>query len=244
MTNKKKGTEIQSFLFCRKKWTISKAKKWLKDHDYKVPEVDPTKNYYRFRQGPPFHYKKGTFRTIELGASENGIQAVIAVPRRKAKEKPSKKNPGSKKSRIPALLADLADARSVELEGGETIRFPLSKRFAMCGNSKGDEIWILSRKGSKKVSASDTSTEKLFEKFTGYEADDFGSLVQFSPVSLKRIGRAMSIVYRSDKFSKTPHDYIHAFKNYPTVSVDNTKRPKIVVLRGGKISITAEGIKG
>ena len=161
--------------------------------------------------------------------------------------RPKRKNPEIKplrKSRIPALMVDLADARSIILEDNTELKFALKERFALCASKKGDELWILSRQGGKKVSTQDQQAETLFEKFTGFEAADAGNLVIMPDVLLKRIGRAKAIVYRSDKFSTTDNDYIHAFTKYPTVSVDNEKRPKMVALRGGKITVTAEGIKG
>jgi len=250
---KKGSTDVQSLLFEKGKWSITSASKWLIDHGYKAPNAESSGEYHRFRQHPPFQYQKGTFRTIVFGAARNGIKAVIAVPRkekvnttRSKSKNPTVKKGGKdvKKSRIPALLVDLADARSIELEDGRELRFRLSGGFALCANKKGDEIWIISRKGGKRVATQDDRAEQLFEKFTGFEAEDTGSLVQLPGLSLERIGRAMSIIYRSDKFSTNPSDYIHAFKTYPTVSVDNVNRPRIVALRGGRIKVTAEGITG
>lgn len=244
---KKGSTDVQTLLFDKGKWSVTTASKWLRDHGYKVSKAESSGEYLRFRQHPPFQYKKGTFRTITFGAARNGIKAVIAVPRKE----PSKKNPTVKKggktvkkSRIPALLVDLADVRAIELEDGRELKFRLSGGFALCSNKKGDELWIMSRKGGKRVATQDDRAENLFEKFTGFEAEDTGALVQLPALSLERIGRAMSIIYRSDKFSTKPSDYIHAFKQYPTVSVDNVNRPRIVALRGGRIKVTAEGITG
>lgn len=246
----KTSTEVQSLLFDKSKWTPAGARKWLADHGYKVPAVDTTADYHRFRQFPPFQYKKGTFRTIQFGAARNGIKAVIAVPRQNKSNanptpKRTKKTTG-RVSRIPALLVDIADARAVELEDGSTLRFALKDRYALCCNRKGDEIWIMSRKRSKRVSAEgqDANAERLYERFTGYEADEVGNLVQFPPITLERVGRAISVKYRSDKFSRNSHDYLHPFKFYPTVSVDRKKNPRVIALRGGKIQVTTEGIKG
>lgn len=245
-----KSTDVQSVLFDKSKWTIGSAAKWLRDHNHSVPKAESSGDYFRFRQHPPFQYQKGTFRTIDFGAKRNGIKAVIAVPK-DSKPKSNPKNPTVKKggktvkkSRIPALLVDLADARAIELEDGRELRFRLSGGFAMCSNKKGDELWILSRRGGKQVATEDDRAEKLFETFTGFEAEDTGALVQLPGLSLERIGRAMSIIYRSDKFGTKAKDYIHAFKQYPTVSVDNPNRPRIVALRGGRIKVTAEGITG
>ena len=168
----------------------------------------------------------------------------FSEPKRKNPAKTSRANQGPKTSRIPSLLADLATCRSLELEDGTEVKFPIAGDFAMCASPKGDELWILSRKGAKRVRAEDRDTEMLFEKFSGFEADDTGALIMLPNLVLKRIGRVKAIVYRSDKFSNKEHDYIHAFKQYPTVSVDNKNRPKIVAIRGGRIRVTAEGIIG
>lgn len=149
-----------------------------------------------------------------------------------------------KPSRLPSTLVDIADAREIELEDGIRLKFPLSGRFALCSSKNGQELWIVSRKGSRKVAAEDKDGAKLFERFTGFEAQDTGSVVRSPKVSMQRIGRAVSIVYRSDKWEGKNHDYIHLFKTPPTVSVDKKNRPSIVALRGGKIRVKAEGITG
>jgi hypothetical protein len=149
---------------------------------------------------------------------------------------------------MPTMLVDIATALSIDLEGGEELKFPIRGDFALCSNGSGSELWIVSRKGSKKIDTSDVDShaEKLYETFTGFEHDSIGNLVHVRPREFTKIGRAMSIVYRSDKFSKPgkTSDYIHSFRKYPSVSVDDPKRPKIVALRGGQIKIKKEGITG
>lgn len=240
-------------LFDRRRWTVTDAKKWLRDHDYKVPTVDSTEEYHRFRQRPPFHFQKGTFRTISFGRASEGIKAVIAVPRSSSSSSRTssrtKKNPTptvrKRRSRIPGQLVDLAWAREIELEDGSKLKFPLSGKFALCSNGKGDELWIISKNRSRNIDTQDGEKyQKLFEKFTGFESDDIGTLVTPPSAQLTRVGRAKSIVYRSDKFSRSDHDYIHPFKAPPIVSVDNRRSPKICAIRGGRIRVTAEGITG
>jgi len=253
MANFSKSTEVQTFLFDRQKWTITAARKWLKDHGKKVPKVDTTAEYHRFRQSPPFHFQKGTFRTISIGSKSKGIKAVIAVPRLTTNPTPktTRRNPPNRKGAspwLPAVLVDLADPISIDLEDGRQLKFHRSGKFAMCSNRSGTEIWILSRQDSKKVKATDEQAETLFEKFTGFEHDQDNNalMVQVAPKKMTRISRAMNIVYRSDKFD-TPgktSDYIHPFKTYPTVSVDNENNPMIVALRGGQIKVKKEGITG
>lgn len=251
MARFKRATEVQTFLFDKTKWTVTAAKRWLKDHNKKVPAVDTTADYHRFRQSPPFNFVKGTFRTITIGAKSKGIKAVVAVPRAEKNPTKKRKNPPNKAGAtpwLPALLVDLADPKSIDLEDGQQLKFPRDGKWALCSNRAGTELWIFSRAGSKNVQASDEKAETLFEKFTGFEHDQGNNalMIQVAPKQLTRIGRAMNIVYRSDKFS-TPgktSSYIHAFAKYPVVSVDNPNRPSIVALRGGNIRVKQEGITG
>lgn len=241
------STEVQSVLFDKTMWTVTAAKKWLKGHGYKVPAVDTTKEYHRFRQRPPFQFRRGTFRTKQFGKG-TGIKSVIAVPRMTDKKPRPNKNPKNKikKSCLPAFLIDLAIPISIDLESGEQLKFPLSGKYSMAANRAGTEIWILPKGGAKNVRATDDRGERLYEQFTGFEHDEVAKLVQVSPKSMTRIGRAINIVYRSDKFSKPGNnsDYVHPFEHYPTVSVDNVNRPSIVTLRGGRIKVKKEGITG
>jgi len=151
-----------------------------------------------------------------------------------------------KKSRFPSFLVDLATIISIDLENGDKLKFPLNGNYSLASNIAGNQIWIISRKGAKSVDASDEKGSKLYEKFTGFEHDNIAKLVQLSPKNMVRIGRAMNIVYRSDKFSATGKvsKYIHAFQQYPIVSADNIRSPKIIAIRGGKLKIERRGITG
>jgi hypothetical protein len=245
-------TSVQTIIFDRKLWSVSAAKKWLAAHGYKVPSVDTTDAYLRFRQRPTFDFDKGSFRTKKFG-EDTGIKAVIGMPRKKAaKSNPKKVVPAPAKpkrkspvSRIPVTLVDIANALSVELDDGREIRFKARDDFSVCCNDKGNELWILSRSGARTVEVQDGDEyKKLFERFSGYEADNIGELVKRPTVRLVSIGRCSTILYRSDKFARKEHDYIHPFKTMPTVSVDNDAEPAVVAIRGGRIRVTAEGITG
>lgn len=237
----KRSTETQSIIFDRKKWTVEKAKQWLKDHKKKVSKADTTADYHRFKQLPVNRFDKTTFRTIPLGGT-SGIKAIIAVPKDGPKKNPSK----HKSPWLPALLVDLATPVSIDIEGGDQLKFPFAGRYSLAANRSGTELWILSKKHGKNVRTTDEKGEKLYEDFTGFEHDEVGTMVQIRPKSLVKIGRAMNIVYKSDKFSKPGHSshYIHAFTHYPIVSVDNVNRPTVVALRGGRIKVKKEGITG
>jgi hypothetical protein len=237
------STEIQSLLFLKSKWTVASAKKWLRDNKKLIPKVDSTDEYYRFRQRSPSAFKPESFRTISLGSSSKGIRAVVARPKKQRNPKRTSKR---KRSWTPSLLVDIAIPLVVDLEDGRQYKFPLSGNFSLAATKNGRELWIISKRGAKKVETEDEKAERLYETFTGFEHDPVGDLIQLGRKTLRRISRCMSITYRSDKFSKSGNytDYIHAFNVYPAVSVDNEKTPSVVVLRGGDIRIRQEGITG
>ncbi len=58
-------SEVQSVLFDKAKWSVDKAKGWLRDHGFGTPAVDEGKEFYRFRQKPP-RYKE--YATVRAGA--------------------------------------------------------------------------------------------------------------------------------------------------------------------------------
>jgi hypothetical protein len=262
----RKRSKIQSILFDKEKWSVTAARHWLQTHSKAAPKADTTENYHRFRQSPPFNFTKGSLRTITLSAPQ-GIKAIIGVERtrtttKKAAARTRVKRPAirskikvnprpkvkAKRPWLPTMLVDIATALSIDLESGDELKFPIRGDFALCSNKSGSELWIVSRKGSKKIDTTnvDSRAEKLYETFTGFEHDSVGNLVHVRPREFTKIGRAMAIVYRSDKFAKPgkTSDYIHSFRSYPSVSVDDPKRPKIVALRGGQIKIKKEGITG
>ncbi len=55
-------SEIQSIIFDKKLWSISEAKKWLKDRKFKFTKVDKKQNFIRFRQQSPKKFNR--FRTL------------------------------------------------------------------------------------------------------------------------------------------------------------------------------------
>jgi hypothetical protein len=70
---------VQSVIFAKDKWTTPKAKKWLKEHQYKSPAVDKKENVLRFRQIEPDYAEKQGFteyRTKDL--EDSGISLILA----------------------------------------------------------------------------------------------------------------------------------------------------------------------
>lgn len=76
------GQNIQSILFKRPEWTLTKAKAWLKKHKYKT-DVDEKPNHYRFRQFEPYLFKKYITKpliTKTLNGDKNeNIEFIIGI---------------------------------------------------------------------------------------------------------------------------------------------------------------------
>ena len=68
---------VQTIIFPKEFWTMSKAKAWLKKHKFKYGKVDEKVNTLRFRQVNPEFIGKETYRTIKFG---DKIKAVIGIP--------------------------------------------------------------------------------------------------------------------------------------------------------------------
>jgi hypothetical protein len=68
-------TEIQSILFNKTKYNSIKARKWLKENNYKpIKRVHKTENYLRYRIKNP--NSKYQYRTINFGKY---IKAIIKI---------------------------------------------------------------------------------------------------------------------------------------------------------------------
>ena len=78
---------VQSVIFKKDIFSVSKAKKWLKEHKYKVVKVDRTSGMLRFRQIEPMEVEKMGFteyRTKSLG--DSGVELVLVYkPMKKQK---------------------------------------------------------------------------------------------------------------------------------------------------------------
>ncbi len=50
---KQETFQIQTVVFPKARWTLARARAWLREHDFETPAVDETENAYRFRQRDP-----------------------------------------------------------------------------------------------------------------------------------------------------------------------------------------------
>jgi hypothetical protein len=68
------GSTVQSVLVPRSKYTLAEAKRWVRQHGYKISKPpDVTEKYYRFRQTDPKQYSR--MRTVDAGSS--GVRLIV-----------------------------------------------------------------------------------------------------------------------------------------------------------------------
>jgi hypothetical protein len=68
------GTQIQTLIFDKEKFTLDEARQWCDEHEFKSDGVDETESSYRFRQRDPDDFMDDSLRTIEI---DDGIKAVV-----------------------------------------------------------------------------------------------------------------------------------------------------------------------
>ena len=155
---------------------------------------------------------------------------------------------------LPAVLIHLGIAVSVTDATGKVYKWPAKLKTGLFVSSAGSTIYCL--QFVKKVVtgsyfkdvAADRMPEitaglNLYEKWHEFDSDS-GSLTTPPRGFLFDVGRAASIIYSSDKWTGKTRKYIHTFKTKPKLWVNRKKDPKLLVLSGGKIQTTGDGIKG
>jgi len=235
------GTEAQTVLFDAEKWTVAKARKWLKEHNMKSPRVSREGNYLRFRQAPPNRFTVGSFRTKTIDR-KMGVKLVIGCPKSGKKPARRKINPSPS---IPKILVFLG--RAVELSFADDTVFKWRGSYAVLANPEGTRLYILKTSKKKDVDVSDTaSVDKargLYSRFTEFESEK-SELVSTTSARLTKIGLADHIVYESNKWSGKKIEYIHEFTRRPAVWADHQTKPTALVLVGIGIKVKKEGITG
>ena len=119
----------------------------------------------------------------------------------------------------------------------------------LASNPAGRALYILPSTKSKSVGRGIPETQvkkagNLYEKFTDWEMNEpFALSIPNGP--FRQYGRAIHVVYRSDKWTGKNTDYIHTFKHPPIVHVSGgIKNPKMIALTGGRIRVQPRGIVG
>ena len=225
-------TTIQSIIFDRKKWTVPKARAWLKKYGKKIPAVDSTARYHRFRQADPNQFVKSSFRIVPLGKVVKGIKAIIG--KRKVA------NP-KKIIRLPRRVVNLGRCVEIHFDDG-TIWKPKSRKVDLCCSESGKTLWVLPVSTEKKVRYPRPC--KLYERFHGYLVSGVKTANVEDEGRLSRSGQVEAVVYESDKWDNKKREYIHTFRHKPRAYADNIDNPSFVKISGGKFRVKPEGIVG
>ena len=151
-----------------------------------------------------------------------------------------------------AVLAELGIALQLVVEKGDqeiTFDFPKTAKFILATNPAGTCVFIFSAYPGKFTDEKRKELEKRIEKAAQKYSDwsDFdatrGTIHNVTDAPLKSIGRAVSVTYRSDKWTGKATDYIHHFRKMPTVKADSPDDPTFLQV-SGSIRVKTEGITG
>lgn len=155
--------------------------------------------------------------------------------------------------KLPDVLICLG--RAVSVTGAEmSFKWPIKAKCQLFCSTTGATLYCLvaTAKPSNKADFEKALKNKHDQVATGmklYESwHDFdpasGSLVRAPRGFLFNVDRAVSIVYASDKWVGRMRSYIHTFKTPPKVWVNRKADPTLLVMTGGRIRVTKEGITG
>lgn len=107
----KAGTEAQSILFPKNKFSVGQAQTWLKSHDKGSGKVDSPANFHRFRQFDPSRCES-TPKTISFGAS--GIKAVICI---------KKDQPGAQNVHVDQFIQSANGKKKKKKKSDESVKY-------------------------------------------------------------------------------------------------------------------------
>lgn len=144
--------------------------------------------------------------------------------------------------KIPATLVLLGEPIEIDTDSG-VLKFRKGS-FYLATNSTGNELWVLPMpKGVKEADSVPNRAANMFRRFVGWEPDRaFRFTVRdFVP---RATDSAVSISYRSSKWTGKATGYIHDFENPTRIQMDNEKSPRIVRITGRKLVVKAVGITG
>lgn len=156
--------------------------------------------------------------------------------------------------KLPTPLIQLGTVENVIDDQGVKYKWTVRDQCGLLCPTSGTSIFCLIAEPKQATrekfeNAVNGNTEKvskgmdLYEKWHEFDPES-GSLVTPPRGFLFCVGRAASITYRSDKWVGKTRRYIHTFKIKPKVWVNKKIDPTLLVLTGGKIRTTKDGITG
>jgi hypothetical protein len=155
--------------------------------------------------------------------------------------------------KLPDVLICLG--RAVSVTGAELeFKWPIKAKCQLFCSTTGASLYCLVatarpsskshlEKALKKQHDQVSAGMQLYERWHEFDAAS-GSLVHAPRGFLFNVDRAVSIVYASDKWVGRARSYIHTFKTPPKVWVNRKTDPTLLVMTGGRIKVSKEGITG
>lgn len=140
-------------------------------------------------------------------------------------------------SKVPKSLVCLGTCLEIEFADGTLYEPPGAD---LCASMSGKTLFVVSRKKPKKAKRRNA----LYEAFHDFEPDSEYVIRIPDKIKFAKSKKVRSISYRSDKWTGKKVDYIHRFKRQPTAYSDNLKKPFIIKISGGRISVRPQGITG
>lgn len=149
---------------------------------------------------------------------------------------------------IPLVWLQLG--RAVELDS-TTWEWTWNERdnFVVCASSNGKMLAIMKQpqkltakqKRGVLINKSIKKAKHIFKTFNHKKSD---AIYKANIADThKYSGRANHITYESKKFGKMLK-FLHKFDHKPYIWTDRPEKPSIIILLGGNISITKDGIEG
>ena len=231
----KVGMEVQTVIFDTVIWNKKDAKKWLIDHGFKKTRGILEGNHYRYRQTPVTRFRKDSFRTKSI--PKKGVKLIVACPKKEKKNYARSVNPSTK---IPKVLVDIGKAIEIAFDS----KIMTFRGCVLAANVEGTRLFVIKKKGKKTAHPTECSTvqkgRKLYSKFTDYESEK-SYRIQIGSEKLELIGKAVHIVYQSDKWTGRLVEYIHVFRSPPSIYANSSHT---IIALTGKIRVKREGITG
>lgn len=152
--------------------------------------------------------------------------------------------------KIPSPLVNLGWA--IEIKGTHVhYVWPKGDAILAC-NESGNRIFAIESKPisghrledlwkgkSKKIE----KAMKLYSTWSEFDTSE-GTALERPKGFVFNVDRCLMIVYSSDKWTGRIRSFKHPFEMPPKMWVNKKTAPTVVMLRGGKISITKDGIEG
>lgn len=82
------GSQVHSVVFPQNEWTLEQAVDWLHQHRYKAPKVDFEANTMRFRQIPPWKFKRFATKTVDSDGKKINLVIGFHTSRKPKNIKP------------------------------------------------------------------------------------------------------------------------------------------------------------